>query len=412
MTAIRAKYKDYFKDVDLVFLLLIGVLCTFPLEKWNPKFILGLFIAQLFLVFKKREFRLKTTPFFWMLMALFSLNFFGLFYTENLDKGFAVITRQISLVLFPIFYASYNINRVKLLFKTYCISIFIFLVVFEAYTVYRFFYQSAIFPLDLELFLSFRYTGAELTKLIDIHNAYLGIYIIMSNILIVSFLKTTKKNYHSILLLLLIVFQSLFLMQMVAKTAIILNGLIIIPSLVYLLILQKRIKMLVFFATIVMGLGYFTITKFDLPLNRILDRVEELSNSNQKERETRPIIWKSALPLIKNNIVIGLGTGDANNVLISKYKSEGLKTNTNVHNQYLDYLLRFGVVGLLIFLGVFSYALYQSVKLNNYVYFCFLTLILGSCFTENILSRQWGVTFFATFNYLLYLTATKTIKWE
>ncbi|WP_299883686.1 O-antigen ligase family protein [uncultured Lacinutrix sp.] len=412
MIAIIDKYKNHFKDLDLVFLLLIGAVSTFPLEKWNPKFIFGLFIVQLFIVIKKREFKLKTTPFFWMLIALYSLNFIGLLYSEDINRGFTIITRQISFVLFPLFYASYNLRNVKLLFKTYCIAVFIFLVVFECYTLYRFFYKSDIFPLDLELFLSFRYTGAELTKLIDMHNAYLGMYIIMSNILIVSFLKTIKKNLHFILLLLVIAFQSLFLMQMVAKTAIILNVLIIIPSLIYLLINKKKIKTLVFLTTVILGISYFTITKFNLPLNRILDRVEELSNANESERETRPVIWKSALPLIKDNIIIGLGTGDANNVLINKYKTEGLKTSTNIHNQYLDYLLRFGVLGLILFLCVFGYALYQSIKLNNYAYFCFLILILGSCFTENILSRQWGITFFASFNYLLYLTTTKTIKWE
>lgn len=410
MTAIINKYKKYFKDLDLVFLLLIGVFSTFPLEKWNPKFIFGLFIVQLFLVIKNRKFKLKTNPFFWMLIGLFCLNFFGLLYTENLNKGFTVITRQIGFVLFPLFYASNNTNRTKLLFKIYCISIFTFLIVFETHTLYRFLYKSDIFPLDLELFLSFRYTGAEVTKFLDMHNAYFGMYLVMSNILIVSFLKTTKRNLYFVLLLLVIAIQSLFLMQMVAKTAIILNLLIIIPSLIYLLINRKKIKTLVFLATIIVGIGYFTFTKFNLPLKRIKDRVEELIYANESERETRPVIWESALPIIKDNFLIGVGTGDANIVLVEKYKSDGLKTNTNIHNQYLDYLLRFGVVGLLVFLSVLIFAIYQSIKLNNYVYFCFLILIMGSCITENILSRQWGIVFFASFNYLLYLRAQKTIK--
>lgn len=411
MTASIDKYKNYFKNLDIVFLFLIGTISTFPLDKWNPKFIFGLFIAQLFLVIKKRDFKIKTTPFFWMLIALYSLNFIGLLYSEDISSGFTIITRQISFVLFPLFYASYKLKNVKLLFKIYCVAIFVFSIIFEGYTLYRFFYKSDIFPLDIDLYLSFRYTGAELTKLLGMHNAYFGMYIIMSNILIVSFLKSTKKTLFSILLLLVIAFQSFFLMQMVAKTAIILNILIIIPSLIYLLIKNNN-RTLVFLTVIVFGISYFTITKFNLPLNRIVERLEELSNKNKTERETRDILWKSALPIIEENVFFGLGTGDANNVLLDKYKKEGLKTNTNVHNQFLDYLLRFGIMGLITFFSVFGYAFYKSVKLNNYVYFCFLILIIGSCATENILSRQWGITFFSSFNYLLYLIASKTFKWQ
>ncbi|WAC03889.1 O-antigen ligase family protein [Lacinutrix neustonica] len=199
---------------------------------------------------------------------------------------------------------------------------------------------------------------------------------------------------------------------MVAKTAIIINILIIIPSLFYLLITKKKIKTLLFLLILLAGVFYFTTTKFKLPLNRISDRIEELSNTTNSNRETRVVLWKSAMPLLKENIVFGVGTGDGNKVLIENYKNNGLKTNTNIHNQYLDYLLRVGLFGLLVFIAVIGYAVYLSVKLNNYVYFCFLILVLGSCFTENILSRQWGIIFFASFNYLLYLNARNTYKWE
>jgi O-antigen ligase len=206
-------------------------------------------------------------------------------------------------------------------------------------------------------------------------------------------------------LFLLVCLQSVFLLQMVAKTAIIMNLLIVGASMIYILIKQKKLKLLLFSSLLLIVIASFSYSYLKLPLERITERFEELNQGENTERETRVKLWKSALPIIKENLVVGVGTGDVEDQLQASYKKNDILSKSNIHNQYLDYLMRYGLVGLLVFLSILGYALIHAIKTANYIYFCFTLIIIGCCFTENIFSRQWGITFYACFNYLLYTFA-------
>lgn len=402
---LKTTVDQYFKknNIDIVFMLLLGVVATFTLEKINPIFIFSLMTIQGFILFRRKEkIEFKTTRYFWLLMALYGLNIVGMLYTDNYSRGFNTITRQISFILFPVFYTVYRVKNIGLLLKVYVTAIFCFILLFELDTLYRFFYKSDIFPLDLELFFSYRYTGAELTKLFEMHNAYFGMYIMFAHVIILDYVRRAKKNYIIILLLLLIAFQSLFMLQMVAKTAIILNALLIVSSLAYILIKRKLYKTLVFSVILLIAAGWFSVKHLNLTIDRISTRMMELQEGDGSRQETRVRMWSAAIPVIKNNYIIGTGTGDVKKELHAEFEKKNIGIRSNVHNQYLDYLMRFGILGIGLFMTVFAYSLIHAIKTNNYIYFCFTIIIMICCFTENILSRQWGITFFATFNYLLY----------
>lgn len=396
------------RDIDVVFLLLLGVVATFTLEKLNPILIVSLFVAQIgLMLLRKQGVDFETTRYFWLLMALFLLGPIGLLYTDNIPRGFDMIGRQVSFLLFPLFYCVYRIKRIELLFKVYCTSILLLVFLFEIDTLYRFFYKSDTFPLTLDLFLSYRYTGSNLTTLLEMHNAYFGMYILFANVLLMDYLRTVQSISKFVTVLIVVCVQSLFLFQMIAKTALVLNTLLVLGSIIYILVAQKKMKLLLFSAIVMIAAVFLSQTFLKLPIERIKDRFEELGQGQDADRETRIKLWNAAVPIIKENAFIGVGTGDVEDELHKSYRSKGVQSKSNVHNQYLDYLLGYGAVGLLVFLGVLAGALYHAIKMANYTYFCFTLIIMGCCFTENILSRQWGITFYACFNYLLFLNAKK-----
>ncbi|SNY95027.1 O-antigen ligase family protein [Flagellimonas pacifica] len=400
-------FKDWIKlkttNIDVVFFLLVGIASTFVFNKLNAILVFLLFGFQFFYILKKREIKLETTLYFWGLILFFALSFFGLIYTDNLSRGFDIIGRQISFLLFPLFYTTYKTRNISLLLKIYCVAIFGLIILFEVDTVYRFFYRSDTFPLTLDLFLSYRFTGVNLTKLLPIHNSYLAMYVMFSNVIIFHLITKTKNLFTVLGLFLLIWLQSIFIFQMVAKTAIILNTLILVISIIYVLIKHKKYKVLLIsvFSTIIML--WFSYSYLNYPIKRISDRFTELCEGEMAKRETRIKLWNSALPIIKNNYFFGVGTGDVEGVLHDAYKRNGISSTSNVHNQYLDYTLRFGLVGLIFFLSILGGALVYAVNVGNYIYFCFTIIIMGCCFTENIFNRQWGIIFYAYFNYLLFV---------
>lgn len=394
--------------IDIVLVFLLAVVSTFTLVKVNPILIFSLLFTQAFLMFKRKDKNaIKGTTYFWLLITLYAFNIIGLLYTENTSRGLDVITRQIVFILFPIFYSVYRLNKIRLLLIVFVVSIFSFILVFEIDTLYRFYFKSNIFPLNLELFFSTKYTGSELIKALDMHKAYFGMYVMFSNVIIIDFLFKTKKNQVVFLLLFLLIFQSLFLMQMIAKTAIILNILIILSSISYFLIIKRRLKEIIFSGVLIIFLGWFTTRHLDLSIERITDRFIELQDGENALRETRVKLWNASLPIIENNIIFGVGTGDVEGLLHKEYEKVNIKSRSNVHNQYLDYLLKFGVIGLGFFLFILMYALLHAIKTRNYIYFCFTLIIMACCLTENILSRQWGITFYAVFNYLLFTNSIK-----
>ena len=79
--------------------------------------------------------------------------------------------------------------------------------------------------------------------------------------------------------------------------------------------------------------------------------------------------FKTAYYIIKSNFVIGIGTGD----IVEAYKQAYIDTNSKLakrfqkraHNQYLTFLLSFGIVGLIYFIFSIAYPLINYPNKNK-----------------------------------------------
>lgn len=116
---------------------------------------------------------------------------------------------------------------------------------------------------------------------------------------------------------------------------------------------------------------------------------------------------KASLNIIKNNPVLGVGTGDISNAFNDYYEETNSKlekeNRLRCHNQYLAITITFGIIGLIWYIFSLLYPL--SVKNNrNYLYIVFLFIMLMSMLTEDTLETQIGVTLFAFFNSFLVFT--------
>jgi hypothetical protein len=111
--------------------------------------------------------------------------------------------------------------------------------------------------------------------------------------------------------------------------------------------------------------------------------------------------WKTAVKIIKENPIIGVGTGDVNDSFLSKY--DELKSplteerRLRAHNSYLTETVTFGIVGLLFFISWLLYFLYQQFKLQQVFGAVFMLVAIATFLIEDTLETQMGVTFFALF---------------
>lgn len=115
--------------------------------------------------------------------------------------------------------------------------------------------------------------------------------------------------------------------------------------------------------------------------------------------------WKAAIGIIKENPLIGIGTGDVKEEFLKQYDkmNSPLKKEFRkpAHNQYLTMTVAFGVLGLCWFIFSLIYPVIAEKKLFDYFYITFFIIALLSMLTEDTLETQAGVSFFAFFNCVL-----------
>jgi hypothetical protein len=112
--------------------------------------------------------------------------------------------------------------------------------------------------------------------------------------------------------------------------------------------------------------------------------------------------WKTAVEIIKHNVLFGVGVGDVQDAFDEQY----IKTNSPLlkkwrfhsHNQYLSITVAFGLFGLLWFLMCLFYPMVKQKMMFDYLYITFFMIVAISFLTEDTLETQAGVTFYAFFN--------------
>jgi hypothetical protein len=112
---------------------------------------------------------------------------------------------------------------------------------------------------------------------------------------------------------------------------------------------------------------------------------------------TRVSIWKSALELSWKALPFGVGSSDGRNDLVNYYKQTNQKFLAKykfaTHNQYIDFLLKFGVIGLIVaFVYIFSF-LYFGIKSKNPIIVAFFFLFFTCNLTDDFLIRFDGIIF-------------------
>lgn len=109
----------------------------------------------------------------------------------------------------------------------------------------------------------------------------------------------------------------------------------------------------------------------------------------------RLAIWGSVFDNLDKLPLEGYGAGDVETALNDSFRTKefklGLDNNFNTHNQYLDYLLGYGYVGLLLFILGYGLTAFKAIKDKNWLYIAVLTVCLLSFLTENILNRNMGI---------------------
>ena len=233
---------------------------------------------------------------------------------------------------------------------------------------------------------------SKINEILNYERPYLGFFSALS-IVICFYYYSINKN--KILSTIISFFSLLLIIVISARLA------IVIVFFTSLVVIFKKLNKKNFIKTLIIFLGIiFLIFMSNSSLN---DRFSEI------KKDARVITWKGASVTFFKNAKFIFGTGSEENTrsnLLEYYKNyDGfiskdeknrfINKNYNTHNQYINELLRGGVIGLLLLLIPQVILLYSSFKKNNILELMFLVSIFSFCLVENILDRQVGVYLYA-----------------
>ena len=145
-----------------------------------------------------------------------------------------------------------------------------------------------------------------------------------------------------------------------------------------------------------------------------LDVYSKTGESNGHSFTQRIEYMKYGVKLAKRNLLTGTGIGDVNDEYMAIYEEENSSLNpewrNRAHNQFLTFLVAFGIFGFLICLFAWFYPAFSKWNSNGSIYYFMVFFIIAtvSMFSDDTLETSTGAVFVSFFYALLrWATTTK-----
>lgn len=409
------RIKNFLGDKKLTFFVSIAVVSIMPVYvPYLPPFMIlwGVFWLweNNFTVKRNMFLNNKASVLLFLFLGFYIWQIVGLLYAENLSTGYERIFKRLSFLLFPLvlFYPGEKISKnANMIIRVFAISSLVFVIyclgnaIHHSISIVAGKYVFNSHPADYN-YENYFY-GSRLS--FPLHPSYFSMYIVLSILISLetlfdSSLRSVIKIFFSLMILVFLV--ALYLLS---SRAGLLAAIVVLPLYFLYKLSQKFSKWIIFSLFIALILIFLRIAWTNDRLNYNTDGVTKSQPTEILKNDVRSNIWKSALIIVKHNLVTGVGTGDATDDLkrefISQGYVEGYYDNLNSHNQFLEVILENGLIGLLLFLSIFGYMFYLSISQRNLILGLFLIVMIIMFMFETMLNRLAGISFFSLFSFLL-----------
>jgi len=327
-------------------------------------------------------------------IAIYVLYLIGLSYSTNFKYGVEDVWLKIPFLLLPFIYLSVEQKKDSNFFQ-HILMVFIagnFIGTLISYT-----HSAILFASSHDVFDFYYSTLAYL-----LHPSYFAMHLNFCIIALLWLLITknalvVKYRWAAIFL---IFYFSVFIVFLNSKLGLLFLGLIYLYSIYYFIKRKKYILSISLILGVVISVA-FIIHYFAGITNRIVSAGETVSNYSNLDKSStdgtveRIMIWKVSLKIIADNMITGVGTGDVKDVLLENYQKYGIKgayeKRLNAHNQFLQTFIALGLPGILLFLFMFVYPVYYSIRKKNLLYVFFILLVMINLLVESMFETQTGV---------------------
>jgi O-antigen ligase len=391
--------------------LLLAFLVALPFDMFYSEMVLVcLLIHSLIHIDRSRPFRLQRSLL--LVVALYALTMIGTLYTHDPHQAWKDWEKQLALLLFPLIFSinGLDLQRYKLaLFKAFALSCLLTVagLYIVAWHTLRF---NGLGPGSL---FTAPFMNHNFSMPIDLHATYFSMYIAISLITFAWLLLRSRRwSWDQWLygLALLILLAALLQLASRAVWAALLVMLITMP---FFLMERRQAGLFILVMMPLAACFLFAMIRSSTFTDRYIVGLKEdlsLSAEDPGVLEPRVVRWKCAMELIRASPWIGYGTGAEVSLLKESYYDHHLYNSyvneLNAHNEYLSFLLKTGLGGLLVYLALLATGFRKAIRSRDAFFYGFLVIAFCVCFSENILDTNKGIFFFSFFFSLFFVTSS------
>lgn len=391
--------KNKKKLSDLNSFLLMGFAFSLPLSVALSNVIMG-FIVFFWLL--RKDFNndwnlLKENNVVKAILLFVLIHFIALIWTNDFILGLYILKKELKFLLIPIFMLFIKKEHIKYYIASFLLAmsiseIFSYLIWFEIIEPFK--SASVLNPTP---FMS--------------HISYNPFLVIASYLLCYSFLfnKNMEKKLKFLYLLFIITISiNVFITGGRAGQVMYFFMLIILVFQYFEKQFIKSFFMSLFLVISIFLLAYNTSTIFNKRVNLTYHNVTNFEKNKNTSVGLRMLFTLNSIDIIKNNLLIGVGTGAFGSEYkkINKINSPTSPNTTNPHNMYIFVFTQFGIIGFLIFMSIFYYQIKHAISSsNNFIAKTGLVLpllFLLIMFSESYLLGHFTTMLFVFFSAILY----------
>lgn len=379
-------------------------LFAFTLPMWNNVntiLIYPLIVAWLFLNnWKEKVTLLKKNilPFLFLALIYF-LYLSNFFFLSNNSKNINLAVKALPLIIFPLIFFSTPTKyyRNSTIFTGFSIGAVITVLICWGRIILDILSKKD--PIDqASYFFEWIYTDFNLLKPFNAHPSYIGVMIVLVMVILICHEGFKNFRKEKILYRMTLLVLMFFILQTNSR----ISFLCLILFLSYYFLRNFNKKSILQFFSIFIVLLLLSL-KFDYLFNKITS-ILSIDGKITFDRYPR---WTAILNenLMWGNRWIGVGKEKAQFIYNEAYFKNGfnqaLQEHYNAHNQYLDFFVSNGIIGLSVFFIALIFFIIKTHK--NIISLSFILIIFLFSFSETIFGKSVGLIFFSFFYSLLYM---------
>lgn len=341
-------------------LILFGFL--YPLSVFAGNLLAVIILFLFFFLEDKRTkfFYLLHNKFFRAIAIFFLLHCFGMLWTDDLKRGLEIIRKMLEFaVLLPVLMMSMHKKNIDIYINSFIaasslILLFSYLISFEIIPPFKTATIENPTPFMTHIthgpFIAFA-AYISLNRIID---------------------KFLSKDYISYIYIFLFLALSINVFITGGRAGQIVYIILLFTTLVQNFGLKIKILIIGMFLSLMIAISAYQHSgifrdRADYVINE-LKAYEETGNF-QSSIGTRLLFLENSLSIIKNNFLLGVGTGDFPQEYsrYNKINSPNGFESTNPHNMYLLQMAQFGIVGLLSLIAIYYYQIKCRIKDDKFL---------------------------------------------